>query len=268
MQPLRKYALEQRGPLRLGPRRWRFPISASVLVRERSWAINLDVREGEFLCVVGSSGSGKTTLLRVIAGLARPAEGKIVLRRRNFRTVARSRDHFPGLFEGAAAVATVRGNVALSLEARNVPAPNRTLLSTDCSPRWVARRKRTISGPTLRRHATARADRALPRQDPKLLLMDEPFGALDAMTRQTCRTRFCSSQRKADHHRVHHARSRRSDLSRRSRGGARRFAGRRRRDHRNWSSAPAQSTDDAGRRPFSRLPASAVRNADAGAFPH
>ena len=39
-------------------------------------AINFDVREGEFLCIVGSSGSGKTTLLRVLAGLARPAEGK------------------------------------------------------------------------------------------------------------------------------------------------------------------------------------------------
>ena len=41
-------------------------------------AINFDVREGEFLCIVGSSGSGKTTLLRVLAGLAHPAEGKVL----------------------------------------------------------------------------------------------------------------------------------------------------------------------------------------------
>ena len=84
-------------------------------------AINFDVREGEFLCIVGSSRSGKTTLLRVLAGLARPAEGQVLFSGAEISGPSRDRAIiFQDYSKALLPWRTVRGNVALSLEARNV----------------------------------------------------------------------------------------------------------------------------------------------------
>jgi len=150
-------------------------------------AINLDVRQSEFLCVVGSSGSGKTTLLRVLAGLARPAEGKVLFHGAEIAGPSRDRAIiFQDYSKALLPWRTVRGNVALSLEARNVPAKERDAIIDALLAKMGLSPSRNqfpgqLSGGMQQRVQIARCL----AQDPKLLLMDEPFGALDAMTRQT-----------------------------------------------------------------------------------
>jgi NitT/TauT family transport system ATP-binding protein len=150
-------------------------------------AINFDVREGEFLCIVGSSGSGKTTLLRVLAGLARPAEGQVLFSGAEISGPSRDRAIiFQDYSKALLPWRTVRGNVALSLEARNVPAGERDAIVDDLLAKMGLSQAREqfpgqLSGGMQQRVQIARCL----AQDPKLLLMDEPFGALDAMTRQT-----------------------------------------------------------------------------------
>jgi NitT/TauT family transport system ATP-binding protein len=150
-------------------------------------AINLDVREGEFLCIVGSSGSGKTTLLRVLAGLASPAEGAVLFEDTEISGPSRDRAIiFQDYSKALLPWRTVHGNVALSLEARNVPAGERDaviekLLAKMGLSQAEAQFPGQLSGGMQQRVQIARCL----AQEPKLLLMDEPFGALDAMTRQT-----------------------------------------------------------------------------------
>ena len=150
-------------------------------------AIDLDVREGEFLCIVGSSGSGKTTLLRVLAGLASLAEGKVLFEGAEISGPSRDRAIiFQDYSKALLPWRTVRGNVALSLEARNVPAKEQDAIIDALLAKMGLSPSRTqfpgqLSGGMQQRVQIARCL----AQDPKLLLMDEPFGALDAMTRQT-----------------------------------------------------------------------------------
>jgi NitT/TauT family transport system ATP-binding protein len=150
-------------------------------------AINFDVREGEFLCIVGSSGSGKTTLLRVLAGLAHPAEGKVLFAGAEISGPSRDRAIiFQDYSKALLPWRTVRGNVALSLEARNVPAAEQDVIVDELlGIMGLSRAKEQfpsqLSGGMQQRVQIARCL----AQDPKLLLMDEPFGALDAMTRQS-----------------------------------------------------------------------------------
>ena len=150
-------------------------------------AINFDVREGEFLCIVGASGSGKTTLLRVLAGLVHPSEGKVLFSGAEISGPSRDRAIiFQDYSKALLPWRTVRGNVALSLEARNVPAAEQDaivneLLGTMGLSGAKEQFPSQLSGGMQQRVQIARCL----AQDPKLLLMDEPFGALDAMTRQT-----------------------------------------------------------------------------------
>ena len=149
-------------------------------------AINFDVREGEFLCIVGSSGSGKTTLLRVLAGLARPAEGKVLFSDAEISGPSRDRAIiFQDYSKALLPWRTVRGNIALSLEARSVPAREREAVIDELVAKMGLTRAQNqypgqLSGGMQQRVQIARCL----AQDPKILLMDEPFGALDAMTRQ------------------------------------------------------------------------------------
>ncbi len=150
-------------------------------------AINLDVREGEFLCIVGSSGSGKTTLLRVLAGLARPVEGTVLFEGAEISGPSRDRAIiFQDYSKALLPWRTVHGNVALSLEARNVPAGERNAIIEKLLAKMGLIQAREqfpvqLSGGMQQRVQIARCL----AQEPGLLLMDEPFGALDAMTRQT-----------------------------------------------------------------------------------
>ncbi len=149
-------------------------------------AIDLDVRAREFLCIVGSSGSGKTTLLRVLAGLASLAEGKVLFEGAEISGPSRDRAIiFQDYSKALLPWRTVRGNVALSLEARNVPAKEQDAIVDALLAKMGLSPSRNqfpgqLSGGMQQRVQIARCL----AQDPKLLLMDEPFGALDAMTRQ------------------------------------------------------------------------------------
>jgi taurine transport system ATP-binding protein len=145
--------------------------------------LDLRVAAGEFLVVVGPSGSGKSTLLRLLAGFERPSTGDIMLfghppvPGRDVGVVFQQPRLFPWR--------TVAGNIAGALRWANVPKqdrPARTgeLLSSVGLGELGTRRIWEISGGQQQRVAIARALAATPR----LLLMDEPFAALDALTRE------------------------------------------------------------------------------------
>ena len=148
--------------------------------------ISFDVRAGEFVCVVGPSGCGKTTLLRLIAGLAPLAAGEIRVDGEPVDGPARSRAIvFQDYSKALLPWRTVAGNIALSLEASGVAEPERSLrvraLITKRKLDAAARQfPGQLSGGMQQRVQIARAL----AQQPKVLLMDEPFGALDAITRQ------------------------------------------------------------------------------------
>ncbi|MFM7224373.1 MAG: ABC transporter ATP-binding protein [Actinomycetota bacterium] len=137
--------------------------------------IDLTVRRGEFVCLVGASGCGKTTLLNLLAGLDHPTSGRVQVAGRTalmFQEAAL----FPWL--------TAAGNVDLALRLRKVPRRERpdrvaALLGAVQLGEFARKRPHELSGGMRQRVALARAF----AQDADVLLMDEPFGALDAMTR-------------------------------------------------------------------------------------
>jgi NitT/TauT family transport system ATP-binding protein len=146
--------------------------------------IDLGIERGEFVIVVGASGAGKSTLLRVIAGLLSPSTGRIARKteeRPDRRPIAM-------VFQEARLMPwrRVRDNVALGLEGlaveraerdRRVAEALRLMGLASFGDRWA----HELSGGQRQRVGIARALAV----DPDLLLMDEPFGALDAITRQT-----------------------------------------------------------------------------------
>jgi NitT/TauT family transport system ATP-binding protein len=139
--------------------------------------VSLQVQPGEFVCLVGASGCGKSTLLTLVAGLDRPTSGSIEVA--GGKTPALMFQE-PALFPWL----TVAGNVELPLKLRGVPRSERRaqaaeLLETVHLSDFAKRRPHELSGGMRQRVALART-LAL---DSPVLLMDEPFGALDAMTR-------------------------------------------------------------------------------------
>jgi NitT/TauT family transport system ATP-binding protein len=161
--------------LRFTPRR-----GAPVTALER---ISLDVRDKEFSVIVGPSGCGKTSLLRLVAGLIEPTEGAIWLDEQRITGPGRDRGMvfqsytlFPWL--------TVQQNVEFGLKISGVSPQQRA----DISRRFIAQvglegferhYPKQLSGGMMQRVALARAL----ANDPAVLLMDEPFGALDSQTR-------------------------------------------------------------------------------------
>jgi NitT/TauT family transport system ATP-binding protein len=149
--------------------------------------ISLSVREHEFVCIVGASGCGKTTLLRLIAGLLTPTAGQVTFRGHPVTAPDRAlaivfQDYGKALLPWR----TVAGNVALALESRGVPRAERGAIITRLLAQvGLADRAQAfpvqLSGGMQQRLQIARCL----AQAPQVLLMDEPFGALDAMTRQT-----------------------------------------------------------------------------------
>lgn len=148
--------------------------------------LSLAVKPGEFLCVVGASGCGKTTALRLAAGLYQPTSGSVQFEGRAMLSPRRDiaivfQDYGKALLPWR----TAAGNVSLALEATGVPGPKRAsridaLLQKVGLPNHADKYPAEMSGGMQQRLQIARCL----AQDPKALLMDEPFGALDAMTRQ------------------------------------------------------------------------------------
>jgi len=138
--------------------------------------VSLDVAPGEFVCLLGASGCGKSTLLNLIVGLYEITSGTIDVGGRRVALVFQEPALFPWL--------TVQKNVELGMRFRGVPAAERRqkaleLLRLVHLDTFAERRPHELSGGMRQRVAIARAL----AQEADVLLMDEPFGALDAMTR-------------------------------------------------------------------------------------
>jgi NitT/TauT family transport system ATP-binding protein len=147
--------------------------------------IDLDVAEGEFVCLLGPSGCGKSTLLNAIAGFSPPTSGTIVA---NGSPVTDTGPDRAMVFQEYALFPwmTVERNVAFGLEMKGMPRAQirdrvdallRQLNLRDFKERFP----KDLSGGMRQRVAIARVLAI----DPPMLLMDEPFGALDALTRRT-----------------------------------------------------------------------------------
>lgn len=153
---------------------------------------NLSVREGEFLAVIGRSGCGKTTMLKMMNGLLTPDEGKvcvdgkniaetdIISLRRRIGYVIQNRGLFPHM--------TVEKNITYVpvISGKKNKKENRELALkllklVGLEEEKLGKYPSELSGGQQQRVGIARALAA----DPKILLMDEPFGALDEITRQT-----------------------------------------------------------------------------------
>jgi NitT/TauT family transport system ATP-binding protein len=148
--------------------------------------ISFDVFDSEMLCFVGPSGCGKTTILRLLAGLLRPSSGEILFEGAPVTAPSRERAIvFQDYTNALLPWRTVAGNVALSLEARNIPGPQQADIVADLLKKMGLQHAAhqypsQLSGGMQQRVQIARCL----AQQPKIMLMDEPFGALDAMTRQ------------------------------------------------------------------------------------
>ena len=146
--------------------------------------VSLSVAEGDFLCVVGPSGCGKTTLLRIIAGFVAPTGGQAYLD----GGLIGGPDHQRGVVFQQPALypwLTVRQNVEFGPKMRRLPGVRRRELAERYLRMvrlWDFRDKPPyeLSGGMQQRVAIAR----VLANDPRILLMDEPFGALDALTRE------------------------------------------------------------------------------------
>jgi ABC-type nitrate/sulfonate/bicarbonate transport system ATPase subunit len=148
--------------------------------------LSFSVGQGEFVCIVGASGCGKTTALRLAAGLYRPTAGAVMF---SGQPMSAPRRDIAIVFQdyGKALLPwrTAAGNVSLALEAEGVPAAQRAariaaLLAKVGLPTHAEKYPSEMSGGMQQRLQIARCL----AQEPVALLMDEPFGALDAMTRQ------------------------------------------------------------------------------------
>jgi NitT/TauT family transport system ATP-binding protein len=150
-----------------------FPHDGRLLVALRG--VTLEVERGELVCIVGASGSGKSTLLNILAGLDEPTAGR-----------AHVHGRVALMFQEAALLPwlTAAGNVELALELRGVKRSERKGVARELLHRvhldgFERRLPHELSGGMRQRVALARAL----AQDADVLLMDEPFGALDAITR-------------------------------------------------------------------------------------
>jgi sulfate transport system ATP-binding protein len=160
--------------------------------------VSLEMSEGEFFVLLGPSGSGKSTLLRAIAGLTGIDHGRIALHGKDV-THVRARDRGVGLvFQNYALFRhmTVAENIEFALRVRRMPAPDRRarrkeLLKLVALEGMDERLPGQLSGGQQQRVAVARAL----AHKPQVLLLDEPFGALDAKIREELRRTIRAVQR-------------------------------------------------------------------------
>ena len=155
--------------------------------------VDLEIRENEFVCVIGPSGCGKSTLLNIIAGLIEPSQGKVFLDGEEIKGTGKERGVvfqqyalFPWL--------TVLENVKFGLKLQRLPDKEATeiamryIKSVDLED-FVNAYPKELSGGMKQRVAIARAYAV----NPEVLLLDEPFGALDAQTRAQLQTELLNT---------------------------------------------------------------------------
>ena len=145
--------------------------------------VSLDIEKGEFVCLLGPSGCGKSTLLNAMAGFLKPTEGTIMIDGKKVQQPSLS---YVTIFQnyGLLPWRTVERNVTLGLESKKVPKEEQKKIAR----KYIEmvglkgnekKRPRQLSGGMQQRVAIARALAV----NPEILFMDEPFGALDAITR-------------------------------------------------------------------------------------
>jgi NitT/TauT family transport system ATP-binding protein len=146
--------------------------------------INLDIRAAEFISIVGPSGCGKTTLLKILAGILERSAGEVVMQGRRLRGPSRA---IGVVFQAPVLLPwrTVLGNVMVPVEVQRrdraeFEARARQLIATVGLSGFETKYPHELSGGMAQRVGICRAL----VHDPSFLLMDEPFGALDAMTRE------------------------------------------------------------------------------------
>ncbi len=160
--------------------------------------VSLDIRPGEFVCLLGPSGCGKSSLLRIIAGLDRPDEGSVYINDRNVTRLPPQRRNFGIMFQSYALFPNLTAfeNVAYGLR-------NKKIKTRDTDERVnrlfemikLSNAKNKLpaqmSGGEQQRVALARALAT----EPDFLLLDEPLSALDAKVRLSLRKQICAIQR-------------------------------------------------------------------------
>jgi len=147
-------------------------------------SLSFEVREGEFVCLLGPSGSGKSTLLRILAGLVPISSGSVIL---NGKAVRGPQPGVSLVFQDANLMPwrTIMENISLPLELRGqsngaAGAKAQAMIELVGLSGFEAALPGDLSGGMAQRVALGRAL----VQDPEILLMDEPFGSLDALTRE------------------------------------------------------------------------------------
>jgi NitT/TauT family transport system ATP-binding protein len=164
--------------------------SAVVAVKN----LSLTVEEGEFLCLLGASGCGKSTMINMFAGFTQPTSGQVLLRG---QAITGIEPRCGMVFQSYALFPwkTVRGNVEFGLKMKGVPSAERRRVAQ----RFIQMVKLSgfedhypteLSGGMQQRVTLARILAA----NPEVLLMDEPFAALDAMTRQVMQEELLAIQ--------------------------------------------------------------------------
>lgn len=161
--------------------------------------VNLQVRKGEIFCIMGLSGSGKSTLIRLLNRLIEPSGGAIVIKGQNVMSLNAKElrtmraKHIGMVFQSVALLPnrTVLENAAFGLEVQGVAKAERLEIARKALAKvglsdWMARYPGQLSGGMQQRVGLARAIAA----DPEVILMDEPFSALDPLIRRQLQDEF------------------------------------------------------------------------------
>lgn len=150
--------------------------------------INLDIKEGEFICILGPSGCGKSTLLKIIAGFLKPSEGTAKM---DGETISGPDWHRGVVFQSPTLYPwlNIHDNVAFGLKMRKFPKAHTEELTYKYLELvglngFEKHKPYELSGGMKQRASLAR----VLVNNPRMILMDEPFGALDALTRQNMQT--------------------------------------------------------------------------------
>lgn len=161
--------------------------------------VSLQVRRGEIFCIMGLSGSGKSTLIRLLNKLITPSAGKVLVKGKDLSTLSAAQlrevraRHIGMVFQSVALLPnrTVLENTAFGLEVQGVGRAERYKVAEKALAKvglteWSARYPSELSGGMQQRVGLARAITA----DPEVILMDEPFSALDPLIRRQLQDEF------------------------------------------------------------------------------